>query len=142
MVDNTVVIYFYQEIFMSRLSPVAQLEKIRAARMKLEKEEQRLMSRTHDKALSQIVQIAHASGLTAEHIAAAMGGKKGKARTAKSASAKAPKAKRATAGRKVAPKYRDPANPEQTWTGRGRTPAWVQALQAAGQLASAEIKSA
>ncbi len=127
---------------MSRLSPVAQLEKIRAARMKLEKEEQRLMSRTHDKALAQIVQIAHASGLTSEHIAAALGGKKGKARAAKSASAKAPKAKRATAGRKVAPKYRDPANPVQTWTGRGRTPAWVQALQAAGQLASAEIKSA
>ena len=42
---------------------------------------------------------------------------------------------------KVAAKYRDPANPAQTWTGRGRTPAWVQALQAAGQLASAEIKA-
>ncbi len=127
---------------MSRLSPVAQLEKIRAARIKLEKEEKRLMSRTHDKALSQIVQIAHASGLTAEQITAALGGKKGKTRAAKSASAKAPKARRSTAGRKVAPKYRNPANPAQTWTGRGRTPAWVQALQAAGQLASAEIKSA
>jgi DNA-binding protein H-NS len=127
---------------MSRLSPVAQLEKIRAARIKLEKEEQRLMSRTHDKALSQIVQIAHASGLTAEQIAAALGGKKGKTRAAKSASAKTSKARRSTAGRKVAPKYRDPANPDQTWTGRGRTPVWVQALQAAGQLASAEIKSA
>ena len=45
------------------------------------------------------------------------------------------------AGKKVAPKYRDPANPAQTWTGRGRTPAWVQALQAAGQLATAEIKA-
>ena len=127
---------------MSRLSPVAQLEKIRAARIKLEKEEQRLMSRTHDKALSQIVQIAHASGLTAEQIAAALGGKKGKTRAAKSASAKTSKARRSNAGSKVAPKYRDPANPDQTWTGRGRTPAWVQALQAAGQLASAEIKSA
>ncbi|MFM7800701.1 MAG: H-NS family nucleoid-associated regulatory protein [Limnohabitans sp.] len=127
---------------MSRLSPVAQLEKIRAARIKLEKEEMRLMSRTYDKALSQIVQIAQASGLTAEQITAAMGGKKGKTRAAKSASVKAPKARRSTAGRKVAPKYRDPANPAQTWTGRGRTPAWVQALQATGQLASAEIKSA
>ena len=127
---------------MSRLSPVTQLEKIRAARMKLEKEEQRLMSRTHDKALAQIVQIAHASGLTSEHIAAALGGKKGKARAAKSASAKAPKAKRATAGRKVAPKYRDPANAANTWTGRGRMPQWVQALHSAGTLASAEIKTA
>jgi len=116
------------------------LEKVRAARIKLEKEEQRLMSRSHDKALTQIVQLARASGLTAEQIAAALGSKsKGKA--AKSTTVKAPKAKRATAGRKVAPKYRDPANPAQTWTGRGRTPAWVQALQAAGQLATAEIKA-
>jgi hypothetical protein len=43
---------------MARTSPISQLEKIRAARIKLEKEEQRLMSRTHDKALAQIVQIA------------------------------------------------------------------------------------
>ena len=125
---------------MPRVSTSTQLEKIRAARIKLEKEEQRLMSRNHDKALTQIVQLAHSAGLTAEQIAAALGSKtKGKA--AKSTAAKAPKAKRATAGRKVAPKYRDPANPAQTWTGRGRTPAWVQALQAAGQLATAEIKA-
>lgn len=30
------------------------------------------------------------------------------------------------------PKYRNPADPEQTWTGRGRTPLWVKALEAAG----------
>ena len=125
---------------MSRLSPSVQLEKIRAARIKLEKEEQRLMSRTHDKVLAQIVQLAHSAGLTAEQISAALGGKN-KAKSAKSTAAKAPKAKRATAGRKVAPKYRDPANPAVTWTGRGRTPTWVQALQNAGQLVSAEIKA-
>ncbi|MEE2658885.1 MAG: H-NS histone family protein [Candidatus Latescibacterota bacterium] len=27
---------------------------------------------------------------------------------------------------KVAPKYRNPDNPAETWTGRGRTPKWVQ----------------
>ena len=126
---------------MSRLSPASQLEKIRAARIKLEKEEQRLMSRTHDKALAQIVQIAHAAGLTATDITAALGSK-GKAKPAGKSAVKAPKAKRATAGKKVAPKYRDPANPAQTWTGRGRMPQWVQALHAAGTLASAEIKAA
>jgi len=125
---------------MSRLSPSSQLEKIRAAKIKLEKEEQRLMSRTHDKVLAQIVQLAHSAGLTAEQISAALGGKS-KAKSAKSTATKTPKAKRATAGRKVAPKYRDPANPALTWTGRGRTPAWVQALQTAGQLASAELKA-
>jgi DNA-binding protein H-NS len=27
----------------------------------------------------------------------------------------------------VAPKYRDPKNPENTWTGRGRMPRWMAA---------------
>ncbi len=36
---------------------------------------------------------------------------------------------------KVAPKYANPADPSQTWTGRGRRPAWVtEALQAGKSL--------
>lgn len=124
---------------MSRLTTAAQLEKIRAAKLKLEKEEQRLLSRTHDKVLAQIVQLAHSTGLTAAQITAALGSK---GKTAGKSTGKAPKTKRSTAGKKVAPKYRNPANPEQAWTGRGRTPLWVQELQNAGQLASAEIKPA
>lgn len=31
-------------------------------------------------------------------------------------------------GGKVAPKYRNPNDPEQTWTGRGMKPRWLQAL--------------
>ncbi len=47
---------------------------------------------------------------------------------------KAPVAKKKKADRraKVAPKYRNPENPEQTWTGRGRAPKWVEAHIAAG----------
>jgi DNA-binding protein H-NS len=72
-----------------------------------------------------------------------MGSKtKGKKVAVKAVGAKAPKAKRATASKKVAPKYRDPANPANTWTGRGRMPQWVQALNAAGTLASAQIPAA
>jgi DNA-binding protein H-NS len=128
---------------MARTSPITQLEKIRAARIKLEKEEQRLMSRGHDKALAQIVQIAQSAGLSAADIAAAMGSKtKGKKVAVKAVGTKAPKAKRASAGKKVAPKYRDPANPSNTWTGRGRMPQWVQALNASGTLASAQIPAA
>lgn len=37
------------------------------------------------------------------------------------------------AGRPVAPKYRNPADPGQTWTGRGKRPRWVQAAIDAGQ---------
>lgn len=33
---------------------------------------------------------------------------------------------------KVAPKYRNPANANETWTGRGRKPKWVEAYLADG----------
>lgn len=32
----------------------------------------------------------------------------------------------------VAPRYRNPNNPSDTWTGRGKAPRWVSALQAQG----------
>ncbi|MFV0361259.1 H-NS family nucleoid-associated regulatory protein [Tropicimonas sp.] len=35
-------------------------------------------------------------------------------------------------GRKNPPKYRNPADPKQTWTGRGRKPQWVKDAEAAG----------
>jgi len=34
---------------------------------------------------------------------------------------------------KVAPKYRNPANPAETWAGRGVKPKWMQALLAQGK---------
>jgi DNA-binding protein H-NS len=36
-------------------------------------------------------------------------------------------------GRKAAPKYRNPANPDETWAGRGMKPRWLQALLAEGR---------
>lgn len=33
---------------------------------------------------------------------------------------------------KVAPKYRNPNNADETWTGRGRKPKWVEAHLSAG----------
>ena len=49
---------------------------------------------------------------------------------APAAAAKAPRAARGskvakTKGSKIAPKYRDPANPANTWTGRGKQPRWL-----------------
>lgn len=48
-----------------------------------------------------------------------------------------------SAGTKTpAPKYRNPANPEQTWSGRGKQPAWVvEALSGPFVLADLEAKS-
>ena len=44
------------------------------------------------------------------------------------------------ARKKVAPKYRNPTNAEETWTGRGRKPKWVEAhLAGGGKLTDIEI---
>ena len=46
------------------------------------------------------------------------------------------KATGARAGRKlgkVAPKYRNPANPKETWTGRGKQPRWLASYTAQGR---------
>ena len=51
----------------------------------------------------------------------------------------APKARKAaTSGKgrklgKVAPKYRNPANPKETWAGRGQQPRWLAAETARGR---------
>ena len=36
---------------------------------------------------------------------------------------------------KVAPKYRNPAKPSETWTGRGKQPRWMAAETAKGRKA-------
>ena len=36
-------------------------------------------------------------------------------------------------GRTVAPKYRDPDNPSQTWAGRGQAPRWLTAYESQGR---------
>lgn len=56
------------------------------------------------------------------------------ARRGRKTAAKASKTTRSSsAGRKVAPKYRNPDNPEQTWTGRGKAPLWFVAATEAGR---------
>jgi DNA-binding protein H-NS len=42
-------------------------------------------------------------------------------------SAKRPATGRSSGRRKVAPKYRNPANRSETWAGRGARPRWLQA---------------
>lgn len=74
------------------------------------------------KARAQVIAAAKKAGYTIEELfgidaPAAKTARAGK--TAKSAS----KAGRKVA--KVAPKYRNPANAEETWTGRGKQPRWL-----------------
>jgi len=120
---------------MARSTVANQLAAIRKQRELLDKKEQALKTKSHDKVLAKIVIMAKEAGLTAADINKALSaGKPAKAGKAPRVSKKG-----ALAGKKVAPKYRNPANAEQTWTGRGVSPAWVQALKAAGTLDSALI---
>ena len=53
------------------------------------------------------------------------------------------KEKPSTGRAKVVPKYRNPDNPDELWSGRGRQPKWVQAALAGGEtLAGLAISSA
>jgi DNA-binding protein H-NS len=57
-------------------------------------------------------------------------------RAAKTAAKPAPGKKASRKGRKlgkVAPKYRNPANRSETWTGRGKQPRWMAALVKKGK---------
>jgi DNA-binding protein H-NS len=126
---------------MARITVASQLAALRKQRDLIAKKEQALLTKSHDKVLTKIVQMAKEAGLTASDISKAFGsGKTTKA-------AKGPKAAKAAkkgvlAGKKVAPKYRNPSNAEQTWTGRGVSPTWVQELKTAGKLDSALIATA
>ncbi len=111
----------------------AQLAQIKKQKEALLKKEQALMSKSHDKVLAQIVKLAKDAGLTASDITSAMN-------AGKPAKAKAAKASKKTGSRgPVADKYRNPANPTETWKGRGIAPKWAAELKAAGTLDSALI---
>lgn len=120
---------------MARINVESQLAKLRKAKEVIEKKEKELLSKTRGKAIARILQIAQESGITAAQITAAFStGKAAKTKPVRKASTVA------SPRGKVAPKYRNPENPEQTWTGRGKSPLWVQSLKQAGKLESALIK--
>ena len=78
-----------------------------------------------------IVALIRKAGLTAADITKAM---KGNKRTGRAKASK-------LAGVKVEPKYRNPKDKTQTWTGRGRAPVWAAALKKAGKLDSVLIRA-
>lgn len=80
---------------------------------------------------SKITKFAKAEGYSIEELFGATG-----AGAPAKAGRKAATARKSTAGRKlgkVAPKYRNPANPKETWTGRGKQPRWMAAYTAKGK---------
>lgn len=73
-----------------------------------------------------ITKFAKAEGYTLTELFGTAGKTSGK--TAKSGAKAARKP-----GKKVAAKYRNPANPKETWSGRGKQPRWLAALTAKGK---------
>ncbi len=78
---------------------------------------------------SKLTKLAQAEGYTIAELFGAGGTKRGTKRVAK---------KTAKPGRKlgkVPPKYHNPANPKETWSGRGKQPRWLSALTVKGKKA-------
>ena len=87
--------------------------------------------------IAEIVALIKKHGVTQTELIAALAKRASKApRKAKTAQ-KATKTSDKRA--KVAPKYRNPSDANQTWTGRGISPAWIKALKDAGKLDTALI---
>jgi len=74
------------------------------------------------KVRAQLVKLAKKSGYTLEEVVGVPARAVRKPRVAK-AKVAAPKTKRKLA--KVEPKYRNPANAAETWSGRGKPPRWL-----------------
>lgn len=76
---------------------------------------------------SKITKFAKAEGYTLEELFGTASATRSRTAGAKPG----PKAGRKLG--KVAPKYRNPGNPKETWTGRGKQPRWMAALVAKGK---------
>ena len=99
------------------------IKELESLQKKIEKEIKKRRSKTQEEGLKKIKLIAAEYGLSASEL--------------KNLSVvKARKVKPKTEKRgPVAPKYRDPSDSANTWTGRGRKPKWVEAfLSSGGQL--------
>lgn len=96
---------------LEKLSPLELEELIAAAAEQKKKLQKQRLSEVRNK----LIALAREEGYTIEELFGGGGG--GRARSTRS----------------VAPKYRNPADPAQTWSGRGKRPRWVQAQIDAGK---------
>lgn len=88
------------------------------------------VNRKRDKVLAKVTNILKSEGMTFDDLASA---KTPRSRTKTTAASK-PRAK-------VAPKYRNPKNASEVWTGRGRQPRWVaEFIKGGGKIERLLIK--
>ena len=97
------------------------LNELEAIQKKVNREIQKRRSKAQEEGLKKIKLIAAEYGLTNNELKGITSSKRTTTRK-KIAEKRGP----------VAPKYRDPNNAENTWTGRGRKPKWVEAFLSGG----------
>jgi DNA-binding protein H-NS len=110
----------------------------------LQKQAERQRKEEYSSVLKSIKKQIAEYGIKAEELgfSGAADTKRGPKAGAKAAKGRKPRAKRANAGVKVPPKYKDSVT-GNTWTGRGKMPKWVsQALASGRSLESMLIVSA
>lgn len=98
----------------------------------LQKQAERQRKEEYSSVLKNIKKQISEYGITAEELGFAASTSRKRGPKAKGVKAKKPRAKRANAGVKVPPKYKDSAT-GNTWTGRGKMPKWVSAAVASGR---------
>ena len=118
-----------------------ELVELRKRRELINLREQEILKAVRKKGLENIVSIANEYGLDVPEVVAALNRSAPKKVRGKDTLKKDPPSKIKVIGRprKVLPKYSNPANPEETWTGRGRSPAWIASLRESDKLNMALI---
>ena len=119
-----------------------ELAALRKRRELINLREQEILKAVRKKALGNIVSIANEYGLNVPEVVAALNTSAPKGVRGKDTVKKGPRFKiKKTISQpyKVLPKYRNPENPEETWTGRGRSPTWIASLRENNKLETASI---
>ena len=125
---------------MPRLSVEDQFKKLQKQKVAIQQLEQSILDKDTKKSLQRVVAVIEKAVAAAFSMASEGTAKKRGRPAGNGARVKTGKRKSKLAGIKVAPKYRNPADKSQTWTGRGRMPLWVAELYEAGTLEKALIK--
>lgn len=116
------------------------LTDLRRTLKRVEAEIERRTNSAKKDVLRQVQKLAQKAGLSMDEL---IGTKPSAPAAPRKAGRKTAAPRKAAGARKSVgvAKYRNPANAEQTWTGKGRKPAWVQEWLAANKpLADLEIK--
>ena len=109
-----------------QVSTSASYEELRAAEDRIKEQLAKVADAARAEALATIVSSIKEFNFTAEELNDAIEGKVKKTRGRPAKIQTKVAGASAAERKKAAPKYRNPVNPTQTWTGRGIAPAWIK----------------